>query len=154
MPTTAEISSQGANKQSALESTKSQASRPTITLPTNRSPPKRAHKTPIPASALPARKAEGGAAADRSRGSSPPKQKGKPCAASSKQGSEKKEEEYDEDAFCKRYAEIQLGLVKQLEGKTGKRYEGLKKKLERGTRQDLTEAQVRIQQEVELTKRK
>lgn len=147
MPSTAEIARQIAGKHSTLESSKRQA-RQTTNNPSVR--PRREEQTArppaqvlsiraptstlprrIPASALPARAQEG--------------------EIVNKKGSPTKNEE---SSWYKKYTKIQLQIIRELETKTGKNYDDLKKKLERGTAQDIMETQVAIQQEIRPMRRK
>ncbi len=94
---------------------------------------------------------EGASSPDKCRDCRLLKAKGKDCVPCSKKESDK--EDSDERAWVQRYVQIQLGIVRELEKKTGKSHEDVKKQLERGSAQDIMEAQVKIQQEIQRMNR-
>jgi hypothetical protein len=80
-----------------------------------------------------------------------PKQRGQPCGACSKRGSEQSAE-LQKETWSQRFAKIQLGLVDELEGKTGKKYQDLRGKL-RGTPWDVEKVAATIQEEIRMTQK-
>jgi hypothetical protein len=88
---------------------------------------------------------------DTCRKCSNPKQRGQPCRACGKRGSEQSAE-LQKETWFQRFAKIQLGLVDELEGKTGKKYQDLKGKL-RGTPWDVENVAATIQEEIRKTQK-
>jgi hypothetical protein len=112
--------------------------------------PKREHGTPSAAQRHPLH-SEQALNPDTCRKCSNPKQRGQPCGACSKRGSEQSAE-LQKETWSQRFAKIQLGLVDELEGKTGKKYQDLRGRL-RGSLWDVEKVAATIQEEIRRTQK-